>query len=111
MEEIDQQVVKTETKVKPSRAKPKMSRVFSRCLYCGKEVWGEVYCTKCRNQGFDDLHKATNRSNGWEREFAKRQRGVVESGWRGPKVLGGGSVRPRLMEVEIYRKGRPKSHH
>lgn len=55
-----------------------------RCRFCGNVhgVNGSGYCKPCRLAGLDDLHKATGRTNGWDRP-AKPPRVAVEGGWRG----------------------------
>lgn len=60
----------------------------NRCLFCGM-VMNVVdgFCVRCRNDGLDNVYKATGRSNGWESRKTKTDVHVV-GGWRGRPVAG-----------------------
>lgn len=71
-----------------------------RCRFCGSSsrVNASGYCVYCRLAGLDELHKATGRTNGWDRP-AKPPRVPVRSEWRGRPVAGPGSYRRGTVEV------------
>lgn len=68
-----------------------------KCGYCGVEC-SQKYCWKCKAEKYDELHKATGRTNGWDK--SKKKNSVsVESGWRGRPVIGGGFRIPKILEM------------
>lgn len=73
-----------------------------RCPYCGNVhgVDSSGYCASCRRLGFDGLHMATGRTNGWDRP-AKPPRARAVGGWRGRPVAGCSKSRRMdgMMEV------------
>lgn len=59
-----------------------------RCLFCGR-VYGvdsSGYCTTCRSNGLDSIHKETGRTNGWDMPATVKMKAVGE--WRGRPVAG-----------------------
>lgn len=38
------------------------SVLIHRCKYCGAKTSNSEYCTRCKSEGFADLHKATGRT-------------------------------------------------
>lgn len=59
------------------------------CMYCGRPTRGSNhrYCTRCLSEGFSDLHRATGKTNGWDKKAKPKV--YVESGWRGSPCIGG----------------------
>ena len=60
----------------------------TRCLRCGSRysVDSSGYCATCRSTGLDSVHKATGRTNGWDRPSTVKVKAV--GGWRGRPVAG-----------------------
>ena len=72
--------------VEERRRRAKANR--PRCFYCGNVylVDSSGYCLSCRSTGLDGLHKATGRTNGWDRPAKVKVK--VVGGWRGRRVAG-----------------------
>lgn len=61
------------------------------CPYCGRAVSNGTYCRNCVEEGFDDLHAVTGRTNGWDRKHYGPSR--AKDGWRGQRCIGFGSAK------------------
>ena len=60
----------------------------TRCLRCGSRysVDSSGYCLSCRSNGLDSVHKATGRTNGWDKPKKVKVKAI--GGWRGRPVAG-----------------------
>ncbi len=72
------------------------------CKYCGSRVHVRKsgYCAECISAGFDDLHKFTGRTNGWDAKPKAKPVPVV-AGWRGRPCAGCGSRNFTQFELSL----------
>lgn len=73
--------------------KPYANAKECQCKYCGKHYVTtsrhrvESYCAACVRDGFDNVHRATGATSGWDKK--PKERVAIVGGWRGRVVCGG----------------------
>lgn len=74
------------------------------CKFCGScvHVGNNGYCRECVAAGFDNVHKMTGRTNGWDVK-PKAKPVPVADGWRGRPCAGGGTRNFQQFELSLCR--------
>jgi len=79
--------------ITPRKRKPKrVVRGGHPCPFCGKPTRRQ-YCYECTREGYDNIHRTTGRTNGWNTRRGDAPKVKVAGGWRGQPCAGGATPR------------------